>query len=192
MLKLLLATRSANQSRGLAPPDGMIEGAPFRGSEAMKAGHDEEQRCLFFVALSRAEEHLTLYAPNKQSNGRRQSRSSFIDDISGTLFEASPISTPINVSVTGERFTLEVDGIARVSPSQLATYEKCPRRFFFAHVLQVGGRRTESAPMRMHNAIQVVIDELTGRLNDVPDEAELQAIMDATFDIIVSDGLGAA
>ncbi|MBO6689939.1 MAG: UvrD-helicase domain-containing protein [Henriciella sp.] len=173
--------RSANQSRGLAPPDGMIEGAPFRGSEAMKAGHDEEQRCLFFVALSRAEEHLTLYAPNKQSNGRRQSRSSFIDDISGTLFEASPISTPINVSVSGERFTLEVDGIARVSPSQLATYEKCPRRFFFAHVLQVGGRRTESAPMRMHNAIQVVIDELTGRLNDVPDEAELQAIMDAAW-----------
>lgn len=42
--------RSANQSRGLAPPDGMIEGAPFRGSEAIKSGHDEEQQCLFFVA----------------------------------------------------------------------------------------------------------------------------------------------
>jgi hypothetical protein len=33
----------------------------------------------------------------------------------------------------------------------------------------------------MHNAVQVVIDELTGRLNDVPDEAELQAIMDAAW-----------
>jgi hypothetical protein len=76
------------------------------------------------------EEHLTLYAPNKQSNGRRQSRSSFIGDISGTLFEASRISTPIDVSVTGERFTLEVDGIARVSPSQLATYEKVPAEIF--------------------------------------------------------------
>ncbi len=173
--------RSANQSRGLSPPDGMIEGAPFRGIEAIKTGHDEEQRCLFFVALSRAEEHLTLYAPNKQSNGRRQNRSRFIDEISGKLFEASPISAPTDVLVARERFTLEVEGIARVSPSQLATYDKCPRRFFFAHVLQVGGRRVESAPMRMHNAVQAVIDELTGRRNDVPDETELKAIVDTAW-----------
>lgn len=173
--------RSANQSRGLAPPDGMIEGAPFIGSEAIKAGHDEEQRCLFFVALSRAEEHLTLYAPNKQSNGRRQSRSSFIDDISGKLCETSPMSAPADVLAAEEYFKLEVDGIARVSPSQLATYDKCPRRFFFAHVLQVGGRRMESAPMRMHNAVQAVVDELTRRLSDVTDQRELQAIMDTAW-----------
>jgi superfamily I DNA/RNA helicase len=173
--------RSANQSRGLSPPNGMIEGAPFLGSEAIKAGHDEEQRCLFFVALSRVEERLTLYAPHKQSNGRRQSRSSFIDDVSGKLFEAPPMSAPADVLVAGECFTLEVDGVARLSPSQLATYEKCPRRFFFAHVLQVGGRRMESAPMRMHNAVQTVIDELTGRVNDVPDKTELQTIVDAAW-----------
>ena len=173
--------RSANQSHGLSPPDGMIKGAPFRGSEAIKVGHDEEQRCLFFVALSRAEERLILYAPNKQSNGRRQKRSSFVDDISGSLFEASPISALADVSVSGERFRLVVDGVARVSPSQLATYDKCPRRFFFAHVLQVGGRRMESAPMRMHNAVQAVVDELTGRLDDVSDESELRAIVTAAW-----------
>ena len=173
--------RSANQSRSLAPPDGMIEGAPFRGSEAIKAGHDEEQRCLYFVALSRAEQQLTLYAPNKKSNGHRQSRSSFVDDISGQLSQPRPIAPVIDAAAEVECFTLELDGIARISPSQLATYDKCPRRFFFAHVLQVGGRRMESAPMRMHNAVQAVVDELTGRLNDVPTEAELRTIVDAAW-----------
>lgn len=173
--------RSANQSRGLSPPDGMIEGAPFLGSEAIKAGHDEEQQCLFFVALSRAEEQLVLYAPNKKSNGHEQSRSSFVDDISAKLANTPPISAPTETTVAAERFTLEVDGIARMSPSQLATFDKCPRRFFFAHVLQVGGRRMESAPMRMHNAVQAVVDELTARLNDVPSASELQTIVDAAW-----------
>ena len=173
--------RSASQNRGLLPPDGMIEGAPFRGSDALKAGHDEEQQCLFFVALSRAEERLILFAPNKKSNGHRQSRSSFVDDISAQLSDTSPISAPTDAATAGEQFTLEVDGVARMSPSQLATFEKCPRRFFFAHVLQVGGRRLESAPMRMHNAVQAVVDELTSRLNDVPSASELEAIVDAAW-----------
>lgn len=173
--------RSANQSRGLSPPDGMIEGAPFRGSDAIKAGHDEEQQCLFFVALSRAEERLILYAPNRKSNGHKQNRSSFVDDISAELSNATSIAAPTDTRVVGERFTLEVEGIARMSPSQLATFDKCPRRFFFAHVLQVGGRRLESAPMRMHNAVQAVVDELTSRLNDMPSGPELQMIVDTAW-----------
>ena len=173
--------RSAKQSRGLPPPDGMIEGPVFRGCDAIDAGHDEEQRCLFFVALSRAEDGLFLYAPSKKSNGHRQSRSSFIDDIWGQLIDQNPISVVRDVAGEAERFTLEVDGVARVSPSQLATFDKCPRRFFFAHVLQVGGRRLESAPMRMHNAVQAVVDELTARPDHTPDETEMQAIVDAAW-----------
>lgn len=165
--------RSANQSRGLSPPDGMIEGAPFKGSDAIKSGHDEEQQCLFFVALSRAEERLVLYAYNK--------RSVFVDDISGHVRTESPQSAPTESAASELAIKLEVDGVARMSPSQLATYDKCPRRFFFAHVLQVGGRRAESALMRMHNAVQAVVDELTSRLNDDPNKAELAAIMDTAW-----------
>lgn len=173
--------RSAKQSRGLPPPDGMIEGPVFRGGEAIDAGHDEEQRCLFFVALSRAEDGLFLYAPNKKSNGYRQSRSGFVDDISGQLSIQEPISAVRDVVGEAERFTLQVDGVARMSPSQLATFDKCPRRFFFAHVLQVGGRRMESAPMRMHNAVQAVVDELTARPAEMPDETELRTIIEAAW-----------
>lgn len=164
---------SAKQNRGLAPPDGMIEGAPFKGCDALTSGHDEEQQCLFFVALSRAEERLILYAYSK--------RSKFVDDISGHVLNESPQSASAEGAVSANGIKLEVDGIARISPSELATYEKCPRRFFFAHVLQVGGRRAESPLMRMHNAVQGVVDELTSRLNDEPSEAELAAIMDKAW-----------
>ncbi len=164
---------SAKQNRGLAPPDGMIEGAPFKGCDALTSGHDEEQQCLFFVALSRAEERLILYAYSK--------RSKFVDDISGHVPSEAPQSASAEGAVSANGIKLEVDGIARISPSQLAAYEKCPRRFFFAHVLQVGGRRAESPLMRMHNAVQAVVDELTSRLNDEPSEAELAAIMDTAW-----------
>lgn len=180
-LTSLSIPRSAKQSRGLMPPNGMIEGAPFRGSEAHVAGHDHEQACLFFVALSRAEERLFLYSPNKKANGHKLSRSKFIDDISPQLSNALPISAPTDSIICGEPFQLEVDGVARISPTQLATYEKCPRRFLFTHVLQVGGRRMESALMRMHSAVQAVVDELTSRLNDEPSDIELKAIMDAAW-----------
>jgi len=173
--------RSANQTRGLLPPDGMIEGAPFQGSEAIKAGHDEEQQCLFFVALSRAEHKLFLYAPNKKSNGHKQSRSSFVDDISQYLSTGTPTAANGGQMAKTENFKLEVNGIARISPSQLATFDKCPRRYYFAHVLRVGGRRLESAPMRMHNAVQSVVDELTSRLADEPDVNELKALIDAAW-----------
>ena len=104
-----------------------------------------------------------------------------MDDISGHVLNEFPQSASAEGAVSANGIKLEVDGIARISPSELATYEKCPRRFFFAHVLQVGGRRAESPLMRMHNAVQGVVDELTSRLNDEPSEAELAAIMDKAW-----------
>ena len=45
----------------------------------------------------------------------------------------------------------------RFSGPQIALYESCPRRFFYTHVLQIGGRRTATAFMRMHEAVRMVI-----------------------------------
>jgi superfamily I DNA/RNA helicase/Zn-dependent peptidase ImmA (M78 family) len=57
------------------PPDGLIHGSHgLTGREAVKAGHDEEEECLFFVALSRARDRLFLYASSVQANGCRQRR----------------------------------------------------------------------------------------------------------------------
>tara|TARA_R110002096_G_scaffold318039_2_gene512493 strand:+ start:2976 stop:6407 length:3432 start_codon:yes stop_codon:yes gene_type:complete len=153
--------RSARQSQATLPPDGMIEGAPFKGVEAIRAGHDEEQKCLFFVALSRAEKKLALYAPSRRADGKNQGWSPFVDEIDKYVKKGALLSKTYDVNPLNDGIELSQDGPCRITPSQLATHEKCPRRFFYAHVLQLGGRRVETAPMKMYNVVQAVVDGLT-------------------------------
>ena len=173
--------RSAKQNRSLTPPDGMIDGAPFLGVDALTVGHDEEQQCLFFVALSRAEKRLILYAPNKKSNGSRQSRSPFVDAIDHHLTTEQPIAELSDIGTDEVAVDLKVEDLVRMTPSQLATFDRCPRRFLYAHVLQVGGRRTETAPMKMHNVVQAVVDDLADRPEASPGQEELNALLDKAW-----------
>ena len=53
---------------------------------------------------------------------------------------------------------LVVDGRLRFGAAQIALYESCPRRFFYTHVLQVGGRRTATAFMHLHEAVRSVVE----------------------------------
>jgi hypothetical protein len=167
---------SAVRQNTPTPPDGMIEGTIHSGKDAVRAGHDEEQECLFFVALSRAENELLMYAPSKQSDGKSQKRSKFIDRIANKLVFPDPIaiagSTTTNEKTVGVSFDMPLP----ITPSQLALYEKCSRRFLYAHVLKLGGRRTESAFMKMHSAIQYAIDEIVDPAKQVATEAELDML----------------
>ena len=60
----------------------------------------------------------------------------------------------------------------RFSASRIALYERCPRRFFYTHVLQLGGRRTATAFMQMHDAVWNVVEDLIASPGTVSD-AEL-------------------
>ena len=55
---------------------------------------------------------------------------------------------------------LIVDGRLQFGAAQIALYESCPRRFFYTHVLQVGGRRTATAFMHLHEAVRVVVEAM--------------------------------
>ena len=167
---------SANLNPGLPPPDGMIEGPSYNGVAAQKEGHEEEQECLFFVALSRAEDQVTLYAPSRQANDRRQNRSPFVDRIKAWLETQNPIADLSQRTSREEAIEVSFDAPLRVSSSQLALYEKCPRRFFYTHVLKLGGRRTETAFMKMHSAVQAIVDDLLGREHGSLSETDLDAL----------------
>ena len=167
---------SANVNPGLPPPDGMIEGASHNGVAAQKEGHEEEQECLFFVALSRAEDKLILYAPSRQVNARRQSRSPFVDRIEDWLETQNPIADLSQRTSRGEAIEVSFDAPLRVSPSQLALYEKCPRRFLYTHVLKLGGRRTETAFMKMHSAVQAIADDLLVQEHGSLSKTDLDAL----------------
>ena len=165
--------QSANQIRALPPPNGLIEEQGVRGLDALKPGHDEEQECLFFVALSRAEDRLFLYAASKQRGGRSQKASPFIDRLGDTLRVEEPlVATEASLSPP-KRVDVKFEETVTLTPAQLSLYDRCPRRFLFTHVLKLGGRRTESAFMQMHAAVQRAIDALLADpSNEIPDFEE--------------------
>lgn len=164
-----------NMAPRCVPPDGLIHGSlGLTGLEAVKAGHDEEEECLFFVALSRARDRLFLYASSVQSNGKIRNPSKFIPVINHLL------ARPSNPSLRNraERPATTVGIIWEEKPvwteKQVNLFERCPRRFLYTHVLKLGGRRTETAFMKMHNVVSDVFDWLkTVHETTTPSESEL-------------------
>ncbi|MCU7376639.1 ATP-dependent DNA helicase [Paucibacter sp. O1-1] len=143
------------------PPDGLIHGSEgLTGIEAVKAGHDEEEECLFFVALSRARDRLLLYSYAKQADGRARSPSRFIAPIERCL--ARPTSVPLRAGLpsTGVPLSITWQGRPQWTDIQVNLFERCPRRFLYTHVLRLGGRRTETAFMKMHNVVSDVFEWL--------------------------------
>ncbi len=168
-------------------PDGMIAGAEGSALEAFRAGQAEEQECLFYVAQSRARDRLILYAPTEKSNGHNRPHSPFLDRLGATLTRRSLVpARPLPVAAEARDIDLVVDGRLRLGAPQIALYESCPRRFFYTHVLQVGGRRTATAFMHLHEAVRVVVEAVIASDGPVSEQA-LQDRIDAA---LAGEGLG--
>ncbi|RMC98552.1 ImmA/IrrE family metallo-endopeptidase [Aquitalea palustris] len=164
-----------NMTPRCVPPDGLIH-SPNRitGLEAVKAGHDEEEECLFFVALSRARDGLFLYASSVQSDGRARNPSKFIPPIRHHLL---PLSTPpARLAGLRARPALQIAWEKKPvwTDSKVNLFERCPRRFLYTHIMKLGGRRTETAFMKMHNVVGDVFDWLNAtHETTMPNEVEL-------------------
>ncbi|MHC2708559.1 superfamily I DNA/RNA helicase [Bradyrhizobium diazoefficiens] len=167
-------------------PDGMIAGAEGSAIEAFRAGQAEEQECLFYVGLSRARDRLFLYAPTEKSNGHNRPVSPFLDRLGGHLTRRSVVpARPLPVAEEARGVDLIVDGKLRFGAPQIALYESCPRRFFYTHVLQVGGRRTATAFMYLHEAVRSVVEAIVAS-EEILSE---QALLDRTDAALAGEGL---
>ncbi|MHA6821388.1 UvrD-helicase domain-containing protein [Ralstonia pseudosolanacearum] len=143
------------------PPDGMIAGADGKSTELLDTGHQEEQECLFYVALSRAKDRLFLYAPTQKANGHKRNLSPFVDRLGPDLVrQHHNISRELPKAPEEGEISLVIQGSLSFSAPQIALYESCPRRFFYTHILQTGGRRTTTAFMQMHEAVRSVVEEV--------------------------------
>ena len=134
---------SSARGQRCPPPTGMIAGAErLSGSEEARRAHDDEEECLFFVAVSRARSQLILHLSRKQANGKNRNPSPFvswipshlIDEIAEPCVVPLPADAPRSLPISVSRSTA-----SHVTNGQLALYEKCPRRFFYTHVLGLGG-----------------------------------------------------
>jgi len=175
--------RALNAARGCPPPDGLVEGASGSGLDLVRSGHVEEQECLFFVALSRARDRLLLYSPTKKSNGHSRAPSQFIGRLGSTIDRRSIAPKLVAPLAAEDRpVPIDIDGAFALTSHQLGLYQRCPRRFLYTHLIEVGGRRTETAFMKMHAAVQHVIDGMTEDVAASPGHAEIEARLAEVWD----------
>ena len=156
------------------PPAGMIAGAEGDALTVFRAGDAEERECLFYVAASRARDRLFLYAVTHKTNGTTRPLSPFLNRLWPSLHrrDITPARTlppkPEDLAVE-----LRITGHLRFTGSQLSLYDPCPRRFFYTHVLQVGGKRTETVYMLMHEAVRSVTQAVVAGRMDISDDDDL-------------------
>ncbi len=165
------------------PPDGLIYGtSSLSGYDAVKTGHNAEEECLFFVALSRARNRLFLYATSLQSNGRRRNLSSFISPIKHLLSQSSKLSQTTDQVLSNSHIPIEWQNKPQWNESQINLFERCPRRFFYTHIIGLGGHKTETAFMKMHNVVQEVFCWLkTNHEITTPCKEELDTCFNETW-----------
>ena len=148
---------SSNRGERCPPPRGMIDGSGNASpKDEAKRAHNDEEECLFFVALSRARTHLRLYHARKQPNGNNRSPSRFLNWLSlGHLHEVTDppkLRLPANAP-RPQAITITWPKDWAVTDSGLGSYEKCPRRFLYTHVLGLGGARKPTAFSRTHDCL---------------------------------------
>lgn len=146
------------QASPCPPPNNMVEGSgPGSSLDTLKTGHEEEQECLFYVAMSRAKDLFFAYATTKKSNGQNWSLSPYLDRLMGVITQSKASPTrELPPPPEGLPILLAIEGGFSLQDGQMKLYEKCPRRFFYTHILQIGGRRSSTGFMQMHDAVRDV------------------------------------
>lgn len=117
-------------------------------------GHDDEEACIFFVALSRAKDYISLSRAEKYTM-RNASSSKFLASIA----EVAPAQ---RYQGTGKGYTNEIllqpPSMAESYPERdLELYMQCPARYRYQVIESLRGGRDESAYVRFHRCVYVTV-----------------------------------
>lgn len=167
---------------GCPVPQGLVAGAAGTVDDDARRSHQQEQECLFFVAMSRAKTHLRLYAHRQQANGNNRDESDYLPRLSGTIARvpappviALPLPPP-------EHIPIEFPDSWECSHKHVSAYESCPRRFFYTHVLGIGAARRTTPFERTHSCIYTFIAWLAEeRVSAPPDHAAAEKAFEAIW-----------
>lgn len=155
----VMSLPSSRQADRCPPPEGLISEAATSGvAEHAKLAHAQEEECLFFVALSRARTHLKLYQARKTRELDNRSPSPFVAWLPETLLaRLTTPPAPVRHGTAKPAIPFVPAPGWAVTDSRLVAYEKCPRRFFYTHVLGLGGARKQTAFSRTHDCVHRVV-----------------------------------
>jgi len=162
------------------PPENMIAGATGSVAEQGRQAHDQEEECLFFVAMSRARTHLRLHFTKLQDNGKTRNPSPFLARVAPTMRRIDPapvLLLPAQSRHAGIEMTLPDDWF--LTDRRVISYGRCPRRFFYTHLLGVGTARRTTSFERTHSCIYELVSWLSQtRLVASPSREETHAAFD--------------
>jgi DNA helicase II / ATP-dependent DNA helicase PcrA len=99
--------------------------------------HLEEERRLFYVAMTRAKKGLFFTSATEYGGTRKKKLSRFLTELGYTVPEVSEPTQDIGFEKqeTGDGYKYEIP--KRFSFSQIASYEKCPLQYKYANVLKI-------------------------------------------------------
>lgn len=119
--------------------------------------HLQEERRLFYVALTRAKQAVFLTWAKDYGGSRQKKPSRFLEEIN---LPSEVITSPATINeveiVKAVPQTLKYEKPKAFSFSQLKAYETCPRQYFYSYVVKipVKGSPQFSFGKTMHNTLQ--------------------------------------
>ena len=149
--------------------------------ESVEENKLEEERRLFYVAITRAKEYLYLSYPGTDDNGKSLEGSQFIAELlESDSVEKTIVNLPDEeviqyqadillslalpeVTLMDEEYLKEALKNYKMSVTHLNKYLNCPLRFYFENVVRVPSARSES--MGFGNAVHHAMDELFKKMN---------------------------
>ena len=151
-----------SRSESIPLPEGLIDNSDLTFLESKdRDEHIEEERRLFYVAMTRAKEGLYFTSADDYGGARTRKLSRFLNELG---YEKPDGKDRLLVTLfdeeRGEHLEPKRDVFIPIpkqfSFTQLAAFKTCPYQYKFAHVLKVPvfGRWTFSFGKTMHNTLQ--------------------------------------
>ncbi|MDD2681311.1 MAG: UvrD-helicase domain-containing protein [Patescibacteria group bacterium] len=130
-----------NRSEKIPLPEGLVKEVLVDSKDA----HIEEERRLFYVALTRAKEELYITSAKDYGGAREKKASRFIEEagLQSDVFNSGSINNELLRDLANEgadflQAELSTDQLPKkFSFSQLAAYDNCPLQYKFAFILKI-------------------------------------------------------
>ncbi len=141
------------QAQLCPPPVGMI-------SRSMDGDHEEEEECLFFVALSRAKDFLCL--SRAQAYGARNSNSSNLLSLISSSLPHPPDGAVTwrddsQEEVTYPSITQLPEVLPEFDVEALDLYLVCPLRYYYEYIIGLRGKGEDTAYLQFHRCLYTVM-----------------------------------
>ena len=148
-----------NRYDACPPPDGLIPADPLMGKDAEEDG-------LFFVALSRARDELSLSRALRYGGRSSPNPSRFLAFIGAHLprsVTGDPDWTDEGLQPPGfGALTLAVPTADELSIRAIETYLECPRRYYYAHGLGLAERTSTSPYLGLISSVRATLTWASG------------------------------